>query len=368
MKNLSFFTLFVLSMFLVACNNDDLEETQQDANQNDAQYYIDLAEDMLAEDDEELEFRGNVVTVPAVSQDALQAAVDQAGPNGTVILAAGEHTEESTVTITHRMNIRGEEGAILKFNTAEDLDYEFPSLIDPGLHILNTSRVVIENITFKSTDGLAGTAILCQNTSRVHIRNNTFLEHTYCIIQDYADYSRIYNNNLVSAWDWCFINVNGNYTRFYNNISGPIFVSDKGGLIFENLFNDFLGILFCTAADPTGGPGYLEFTDGTYSNTAEPANRWLCVNNTVENAYSGNGITIIDGAHDNTLVNNNVIGPVNYGIEMVGFTERNGFPSPTSYDNLVVSTAYPDVIIKVCGENNVAIGGNQVDTDADPCN
>lgn len=108
-----------------------------------------------------------IVEVPAGSVDALAAAVGQVRDGGVVLLRAGSHTESGTVTIDHRVKILGEPGAILISDTkpGEGL----PATVDPALHVLGASGVVIWGLDIRSKDAVGGTAILIEKIGRAHV-------------------------------------------------------------------------------------------------------------------------------------------------------------------------------------------------------
>ena len=78
-------------------------------------------------------------------------------------------------------------------------------------------------------------------------------------------------------------------------------------------------------------------------------------------------ILVIDGANQNYLVNNKAGNNGRYDIELAGDSERFGFFTPTSRETTVDTGKYPDLTIKVCSVDDTVIGGQLVDTTADPC-
>ncbi len=81
------------------------------------------------------------------------------------------------------------------------------------------------------------------------------------------------------------------------------------------------------------------------------------------------GYLAFDGANNNVLMNNSASLNSSYDIELGGESERFGFVTPTSSDNIAIQgLKYKGLKVKVCGVNNKAQGHiNLVDTDADPC-
>jgi hypothetical protein len=70
--------------------------------------------------------------------------------------------------------------------------------------------------------------------------------------------------------------------------------------------------------------------------------------------------------NNNILINNRAKKSGLYDIELAGESQRFGFTTPTSFNNKVFQGR--DQLIKVCGVDNQAFGGNQVNTTLDPCN
>jgi|GEM_PF-1533905 len=380
MKKVSFYILLMALLLAYSCNKESLHNTLTPTETDEAQVYVDKAISMLELEDTELAFQAKIekedadldrqkggprlVHVPAGSHNELQAAVDRVRIGGMIVLETGEHIEDNTVKITKRIKILGEPGAILRFDTEPDLDDTPPAVLDPGLFLEGANGVIIENINFRNVNDLAGVAILCYNSNFTRIRKNSIEGHLFGIVQQYADFSRIHDNELITGGEWCMLNVNGKHARIYSNTTGPIFMGDRGGLIFRNNFNNgnVIGLLLCTPRLP---PAYIQLPDGTLGSAERSAYRWLVVNNQAQDHLWG--YLVVDGAHDNILVNNRASGSILADIEMAGPTERFGFPAPTSYNNLVISTAYPETTIKICGDNNRAISGVLIDTNEFPC-
>jgi hypothetical protein len=91
------------------------------------------------------------------------------------------------------------------------------------------------------------------------------------------------------------------------------------------------------------------------------------------NVSTGNawGYEVIDGSHENLLVNNAAANNSEYDIELAGDTTRYApFPpvALASYNNLVVVGSHKGLVVKNCGNNNVIRGQvTLVDNSTDPC-
>ena len=90
------------------------------------------------------------VEIPAGSIDALAAAIAQVRDGGVVLLRSGRHTESRTVTVDHRVKILGEPGAILISDTNP------LATVDPALHVLGASGVVIWGLDIRPKEAIGG--------------------------------------------------------------------------------------------------------------------------------------------------------------------------------------------------------------------
>ena len=79
------------------------------------------------------------------------------------------------------------------------------------------------------------------------------------------------------------------------------------------------------------------------------------------------GYLVIDGANNNTLINNQGGNNARVDMELTADTYRFGFLTPKSFDNFVDARSHQDLTIKDCGDNNRVVGGVQIDTGVDAC-
>ena len=365
MKNVSFLIATGLLLLAIGCSKDSQTPVSQERDKYDAQYYENLADVLLAEDAAEVEFRGVTITVPAGSHNALQAAVDAAGHNGVVVLESGLHTEDNTVVIGHKVKISGQAGAILEVDSDPDLSRPFT--LDPAIHVLDAGQVVIEGLTIRDADDGGSVAFLLQNADNARIRNNTVEDFQFGLVPYGADNLRFHDNSFEGIGNgYGILFLTGHNAKIYDNslvnYDAQIFLGSKGGLVKDNYFSTgFMGLLVCT---PWVGDAVV-LPNGEVVGTDEPSNEWLVLHNNAENTLWG--YLVIDGSHNNTLVNNDAGNNALLDFEMCSETPRFGFIAPTTYENLVISNSYPDVTIKVCGVDNEAVGGIQVDTSEFPC-
>lgn len=311
------------------------------------------------------------VVVPAGSVDALAAAIAQAGHKGTVRLASGAHTENSTVTITFPVRILGEAGAVLYFNS--DPTTIAPTL-DPGFHILNTERVYIGDLEIRPIAAVGGTAILVQNSYRPRLEANAIYDFQFSILIEQGDDTRIYDNNLAATTAWqieffevhAIVNVNGDRVRAEGNtITNAFFgawMCDGNGRFEENtLYGNYIGLILCKVPENA-----FPLPDGSFAGSENSAYEWRVKKNNAHDNLDA-GYLVIDGANENRLSHNNASNNGTYDIELVGDSYRFGFLTPTSFDNTVIAGQYPNIIIKDCGLDNDVYGGIQVDITLDPC-
>jgi hypothetical protein len=308
--------------------------------------------------------RGSVVHVPAGSVDALAAAIAAAGTNGTVILEAGMHTESETVTITTRVQLVGEIGAILQVTTTPFFD---TFLVDPGIHVRDVSKVLIWGIDLRTPGGSGNTGILLENAPQTTVGKNSITQYQTGMILQHADRSFLHGNTIAGAADGFFgiEVVNGDRVSIVSNeVSGApafgIWACDrKGTLLFNNVHDNTIGIIFCKV--PFGGE---TLPDGEAIGSDESGTDWVAAWNVATNNQWG--YLAIDGATACQLVFNDASSNAAYDVELAGDSFRFGFLTPTS-SNCTAIISDPAIVVKNCGLDNTVVGGTQVDTNVDPC-
>jgi hypothetical protein len=129
-----------------------------------------------------------VVELPPGSVDALADAIAAAGSGGVVRVRSGMHTESCTVTITDRVKIVGESGAVLQVDTDP---LQTSSSIEPALHIFNADRVVIWGLEIVPANPIGGTAILVEDSRKTLIARNTMRDHEISILLEHGDKATI---------------------------------------------------------------------------------------------------------------------------------------------------------------------------------
>lgn len=324
--------------------------------------------------------RNSTVTVPAGSHNALAAAVAQAGPSGTIILATGDHTETGTVTIPYSMKLIGEKGAVLRSQTTPSTNNwaAEPQVVEPVLHFKDAMGSSVENIEINTLSASPGNmGILIEDCDRFSIVNCQIKNHQSGIIVVRSSRGLIQNCKVEGSTGWLAgdftaaygINmVSGDHNRLIGNetsgCNAGIFGSGKNGLMQKNYSHDnATGIILCTFPKD-----FFELPGNEKVRAEYSAHAWNVFNNKIQNNFE-DGILVIDGANANVLIDNdsrNNNG--SYDINLTGdLPDYLWLTFPPSERNLVKSLKYKDVRIKDCGIGNVIIGGSEVDYTVDPC-
>jgi nitrous oxidase accessory protein NosD len=368
--------LALLAVLAVGCSKDNPLTTEPSVSFNakapaDARPG-DLKEGIPAAS--EPEASSKTVVLPAGSVDGLAAAIAAAGPNGKVIVEAGNHTESGTVTITQRVEIAGEPGAVL--TSATDPATVSPGVIEPALHVLGASKVSISGLEMKPAGAIGGTAILFESSPDGEVKNNRMSDYQIGVLLHHADRAMIRDNVIAATTAWRggtilgafpIIAMNGKGVRIIGNDASNgvfnIFACDEDGTLSGNrVHQGRIGIILCKV--PAGN---YQLPSGEIVGAERPATAWMCFQNNAENNIAI-GYLVIDSANNNTLVDNAASNNGRYDMELTADTFRFGFLTPASFDNTVRAGKYGKIRIKDCGNNNTVIGGVLVDNGMDPCN
>lgn len=311
---------------------------------------------------------GKVVHLLEGSENALEQAVQDAGPGGRVIVDAGMHKETGWVTIKHRITIEGEEGAVVVLENP--LLPDLPGELAGGILIHGGDNSVIRGIRFEGNDAGAGSGIIVRSGDRIAIADNSFSNIQFPITIDRGDYGTIRDNELELNLAWTefpagstgITVINGKNTYVIDNVvSGAlfgIFISGKGVINWGNTST------YCVFGQIICNFFGANYPDGTPLKAEVPGNHGLYVsNNNSENFYAG--ILVIDGANHNVLLANKGANNAVVDMDLVGDSERFGFFTPTCWKNRVYSFA--DQTIKDCGDQNRINGGILLDDATLPC-
>ena len=181
------------------------------------------------------------VRLPAASVNGLAAAITAAGPHGTVVVEAGVHTESSPVMITHPVNIVGEDGAVIEFNST--MATEAPFVIEAGFHVKNTCEVQIQGLEIRDND-VGSTAILIEGSEHVSIEDNRTTDFQFGVLVESADHSTFDGNELgmsserlpVTSFGILLVNGLDNQVRgnLVSQYTFGIFASGENGKLLNN--------------------------------------------------------------------------------------------------------------------------------------
>jgi hypothetical protein len=364
------------------------------------------------------------VPLPAGSVDGLAAAIEAAGPGGTVIVETGLHTELHTVAITHPVSIIGEPGATIESVTAvhwvwpqspvSDPDTSTALMVDPAFHIDDTKGVRIEGLTLQpaprpATQLLAerhgSCAVLVENADGAEIVGNTISRYQFGVLVEKSNDVTIGGleegeGNTISSFlwetlaDYCLTHTqgvvvfNGKNTQILGNtVSDAMFGlwtgSGPGTIEGNNLVGSWVGLVLCYP------PPVFEIA-GKLVGSQQASSGW----SVSDNYFAWNmwtGIWVVHDANNNVIESNQygggrpVIPPTSpawppqewngwmgwgtlaygYDIELAGggYLMWDDYFMGECRENLVDEAA--DVLIRDCGKDNVVDGG-LLDQDYNP--
>lgn len=322
------------------------------------------------------------ITLPAGSVNALLQAIKDAGNGGTVILAAGDHTEcNFPIVIDRKVTIRGLDGAILKLGTAPRTT---GGIVNYGIHVRNTKGVAFDNVDIRPCGSQGGLALYVEKSSGFSMINGSIVDFQYGMAVHESDDVLVDGNEIVAFFDFNLQPVgltiiNGLRAKVINNtFRNHLFgfwACDKDGEASGNTCTgNAIGIILCKVPenDPNNS---FHLPDGTLLGAKLSCTNWKVHDNTCTGNYD-NGIMIIDGSSDNQVYDNNVTGnglsPL-YGmaadIEIFNESLLFGFLTPTVKNNIINATKYPTTRIKNCAptHGNTVTGGVMVDTNVEAC-
>ncbi len=308
------------------------------------------------------------VFLPPGSINGLAAAIEEAGPGGTVFVQAGKHYESSPIVITFPVFIFGEPGSIIYFDLEEPSN-DATAPVKPAFHLINVVNARLQSLEIYPADEkeamLAVLAEKCKNTWIADLKLKNFLTG---IFMDDSDDMRVYGNKIIGTETGVGIGLSDGYnTKIRGNVvsnfqSGILPVGQKG-IAFGNETHDCeYGIIF-------SGLSEIVLPSGTVAKTTEAATEWTVKDN--NSHHNDWGYALVGGANNNYVFDNAASENKVYDIELADETDRFDpeKPLPPSHDNVVKSDEgdFKKLVIKRCGLNNLVIGGKLVDNLIDAC-
>ncbi len=371
MKNLFFPALLIAFCCLFACQKNDVQEPA--TSEEEAEQYLAPLEDVTSRS-----WGGcSPITIPAGSVDALQQAIDDICMHGVIYLEAGMHTENAPVSINKAVKIIGEEGAVLKIESAPPApwDANFYLPVHPAIHVKNAFRTLIQDLEIEPLTPDGNTAILVESSKSSAVMRCKISNFQHGVLTVESDGLKIMHNTIATSGAALAGDVEEAFGIFivsgksvfisHNELSNAFFgawVTDKWGTFRNNyMHGNFGGILLCNA------PPYVLLPSGDVVGSPQPATGWKVRNNKSQDNLDA-GFLVIDGADRNFLQNNQGGNNGTYDIDLVGESDRFGYTTPTSLNNKVIVGSYHDNTIKDCGLNNKIYGtAIIIDNSVDPC-
>jgi hypothetical protein len=327
-------------------------------------------DESLLRGDERLELRGNPITIPAGSTDALAGAIAAAGYDDMIVLESGTHTQNGTLTIDKHVTIIGY-GATLHFTgTAFN-----PTLkLSAGMHIKSTAAYsTIRGIKFTHGDNFPGFCIFNDGAEGIRILNNSIENWGIGVLSYRGRYCIFSQNHIAASTLWQTVPgfntmgiaiSDGDHNHIIGNVIKNalfgIFTGGSQGMDFRNYtYNCAFGQILCKLT-----PDVLT-VNGTLISTQVSTSNWLVMANNTENNFQS-GYLVVDGANKNHLDHNKAANNAFYDIEVAGATNGFGYPTPAAFNNSI--SAYTALRIKDCGINTKIRGGTVEPNDAaHPC-
>ncbi len=340
---------------------------------DDAQYYTPNLAELTATDRSACDW----TTIPAGSVNALAAAIAGACDNGVIYLKAGVHTESAAVLVNKPVKFIGETGAVLKLNAAFSLIDPVTNeyILHPGLHLLNTSNVLVQNLDIQPTGTDGGTAIFMENAPGSCVLKCGITNFQYGVLVQNSDRVAIMQNHIKASGLWQtggipealnVVIINGKSAYVADNeVENALFgiwACDQWGTCERNnAHGNAIGLICCKVP-----PGGFFTPAGVAIGADQPGNHWKISQNTSTGNFD-NGIMVIDGAHHNRIWNNQVHGNglapfagTATDIEIFSDSHLFGFLTPAAHDNFVDASSDVATTIRNCSSGNTVVGGHLV--------
>ena len=141
-------------------------------------------------------------SIAAGSTNALNDAIANTCPSGTIYFEAGTHIQDEPVLITKSIKLVGADGARINVDAGLTLSNESGALpLNPIFHITNANRVLIQNLEINSlTDG--GTAFLIEESHQCGFINNAINGFQMAMVNEKSNELVAINNTIVNGGLW----------------------------------------------------------------------------------------------------------------------------------------------------------------------
>ena len=286
MKNILFLSVLASFLVIISCKKDEVDNSN--------------------------------IFISANSVDALAQAIEDIDDGGIITLASGVHNESESIRISKKIKIKGEDGAVVIFNTEPS---PFGTPIETGFYILDIDGVSIENLHIQNVNDLGGTAFFVENSNETVLELNKIEKHQFAIVTEMSNDVRVVNNTMegVEKGGFGLVVINGKRAKVEtNNFSnwrfGAWIADDNGTINNNNSFkNNHIGIIPCAIKDSLN----TTTPRGDRVGSIYPATGWVIQNNHFEN-NDWFGILIFDGSkncriEDNTFEDNGLAPPSEIG-------------------------------------------------------
>ncbi len=319
----------------------------------------------------------STVYLPAGSVDGLQAAIDQAGPYGKVVVKPGLHIEHQTVEITHSVRVIGQGNAIIQSNVVPTEDFSsLPTTYTPSIFVNGADYVQIWNLTIvpDPARGYGELAIAVNQSDYAYIRGNDIQNFANGLFAQDAAHIFVTRNTaegvisdgapiVISTG---FLHSAGAFATYVRNSANDFgygqFHCDANGLMCQNVGTNcsINSLTLCKTQV------FSQFPNGDTIGADISATNWLVISNRADNC--ANGYDVFDGSNNNLLISNKATNSGVYDVQFTGDVQDPFFGLlPTVFDNTYIGGRFPGQLVKDCGINTTITGANLVDPAVDPC-
>lgn len=265
---------------------------------------------------------------------------------------SGMHWEYEKITISLPVFIVGEAGAVIECTSTPGT--VLPLVVDPALHILDTSDVAIMGLEMRPIEGTeGGCAILIEDAHKVLIKGNVIRGCQFGVMVQGGMHAEILRNSISSSTKWQsgehpyalgISVINGSHAKIARNVvsnaQAGLFASDLKGHAYRNVFSGSgIGTVFCNF------PENILNISGDLQGSLKPATKWKFHHNVVRDSTL-HGVQFIHGATMNMVANNQFFNNAVLDVEL----------TDSSHRNWVIAGRHGGFSLKDCGAGNKVIG------------